>query len=174
MEEYIEKDKMIAVLSASIDQLVSLFFQQQEQSRQTESPVPITPHDQRADQTPTDASKHSEQSDVDIFADCDKLIQAEKSATTKDDGQTSFIPPKRPKRNRKLFKASEQAILEAEFQKSSQWSKELTKILSERLGVKRLKIYKWNYDRQKREAQAQLDSLCDLMDYATSTCSSLP
>ena len=32
-------------------------------------------------------------------------------------------------------------------------------MLSERLGVKRIKIYKWNYDRKKREEREQLAQL---------------
>ena len=83
------------------------------------------------------------------------------------------MPPKQPERRRRKFNASEQALLEAEFQKNSQWSCELKQTLSERLGVNRLKIYKWNYDRQQREAQSQLHSLCDLMDLGTTT-NSLP
>ena len=82
---------------------------------------------------------------------------------------TSYMPPKQPKRRRRLFNVSDQAILEAEFQKNAQWSVELTQILSERLGVKRLKIYKWNYDRHRREAKSHIDLLSDLMDHGTSS-----
>ena len=171
MEENFDKDEMIAVLTASIDQLMGLFFQE-DQSRLTESLSPVTPQDHGATQTPTESPKHSEQADGDFRADDDKLIPAKHTAKKKG-GRKSFKPPKQPERRRRKFNASEQALLEAEFQKNAQWSYELTQILSERLGVKRLKIYKWNYDRQQREAQLQLHSLCDLMDHGT-TLDSLP
>ena len=42
-------------------------------------------------------------------------------------------------------------ILEDEFQKSSHWSKQHLSYLSTKLGLSAIKLYKWNWDRLKKE-----------------------
>ena len=47
----------------------------------------------------------------------------------------------------------DKAVLESEFVLNPTWDYLLTKALSERLQINRIKIYKWHYDRVKRSAQ---------------------
>ena len=44
-------------------------------------------------------------------------------------------------------------LLEAEYQKQSDWNIAKTKELSTRLNLSRVKIYKWHYDRKRKEVQ---------------------
>lgn len=56
------------------------------------------------------------------------------------------------KKRRHRLTFEQQRILEAEFQKQPNWSRPgLLKKLSERLGLSKGKIYKWNWDRKKKE-----------------------
>ena len=53
-------------------------------------------------------------------------------------------------RRRRLSKI-EMNLLEAEYQKQSDWNIAKTKELSTRLNLSRVKIYKWHYDRKRKE-----------------------
>ena len=44
-------------------------------------------------------------------------------------------------------------ILEAEFQRNPNWNITRTRQLAETLGLKDIKIYKWNYDRRRKETR---------------------
>jgi len=56
------------------------------------------------------------------------------------------------KKRRQRLTYEQQVMLEREFQKGADWSKkgELGK-LAHRLGLTKSKIYKWNWDRKKKE-----------------------
>lgn len=61
----------------------------------------------------------------------------------------------RQKQRRLRLTADQIAILEAEFQKNANWtSKDMAK-LSTRLAVEKSKIYKWNWDRKRKELASQ-------------------
>ena len=48
--------------------------------------------------------------------------------------------------------AEQQQILELEYQKQQNWGTEKIKELANRLNLGRTKVYKWNWDRRKKEA----------------------
>ena len=58
--------------------------------------------------------------------------------------------PERVIRRRMRLKPDQVAVLEAEFQRDSSWRKEQTYALADRLKMKRLKVYKWGYERKKK------------------------
>ena len=53
--------------------------------------------------------------------------------------------------------SSHTELLETEFQYSANWSKSKISELAVRLSLKRAKVYKWLYDRRKRELAASND-----------------
>lgn len=60
------------------------------------------------------------------------------------------------KKHRQRLSYEQARILEQEFQKQSDWSKQgILKALSRRLGLPKSKIYKWNWDRKRKELQNQ-------------------
>ena len=61
----------------------------------------------------------------------------------------------------KKMLASKRELLEAEFNKNMNWSREKIVQLARRLDFSYVKVYKWHYDRKQRvraemEAQAKL------------------
>ena len=61
----------------------------------------------------------------------------------------------RTKQRRLRLTGDQIAILESEFQKNANWtSKDMVK-LSTRLAVEKSKIYKWNWDRKRKELASQ-------------------
>ena len=57
--------------------------------------------------------------------------------------------------SRKRMNPAEGQILEAEFALNANWSRQKVTELAKRLHLRRAKIYKWNYDRKKREPRLQ-------------------
>ena len=45
-------------------------------------------------------------------------------------------------------------MFKAEYEANPNWSNEMIAILSERVGVSRTKVYKWNWDRKKKDEAA--------------------
>jgi len=42
------------------------------------------------------------------------------------------------------------AYLESQFQRCPDWSTQLIGFMARRLGLKHIKVYKWNWDRKKK------------------------
>ena len=63
-----------------------------------------------------------------------------------------------PKRR---FTFREKSFLEHAFEADANWSDDRMHALASRLGVKKLKVYKWLFDRKKRAAREQ-ELLTDL------------
>ena len=42
-------------------------------------------------------------------------------------------------------------MLEQEYQRQPEWDTERTQAIATMLGMKRLKVYKWHYDRKKKD-----------------------
>ena len=56
------------------------------------------------------------------------------------------------RKRRQRLSLEQQLILENEFQKHTDWSKPgVLKDISKRLGLPRSKIYKWNWDRKRKD-----------------------
>ena len=55
---------------------------------------------------------------------------------------------------RQRLTADQHRMLEAEFQKDANWTIRKTRELSTKLALDRTKIYKWNYDRKRKQEQA--------------------
>ena len=55
------------------------------------------------------------------------------------------------KKKRRTKRPEETAILKAEFAKSAQWSSGQVKTLAKRLSWPVSRVYKWNWDKNKRE-----------------------
>ena len=61
------------------------------------------------------------------------------------------------KKRRQRLTHEQQVLLEQEFQKQADWSKPgHLKELSKRLGLPKSKIYKWNWDRKRKELNSQV------------------
>ena len=64
---------------------------------------------------------------------------------------TEYHREKVQKKKKRLILNDDQIqILEQNYQVNPNWSNETIVMLSERLGVTRTKIYKWNWDRKKK------------------------
>lgn len=48
-------------------------------------------------------------------------------------------------------------ILEAEFQKDPSWNLKQSKALAKQLNISQTKVYKWGYERKKKQSQDSLD-----------------
>ena len=56
---------------------------------------------------------------------------------------------------RQHLKEEVRDFLEAEFLKNPIWTKAYTKELGVRLGLDQVKVYKWNFDRNKKETRVR-------------------
>ena len=56
----------------------------------------------------------------------------------------------KPKNLHRRLTYKETSVLKAEFAKSHDWSAAKTTELANQLGLKRTKVYKWNWDKRKR------------------------
>ena len=46
-------------------------------------------------------------------------------------------------------------ILEIEYQKNQNWSREFTKLLAHKIGLSICQVYKWNWDQKKKDNSEQ-------------------
>ena len=58
-------------------------------------------------------------------------------------------------------------MLEAEFQKSPEWSTQRITQIAQRLGLKRSKVYKWNFDRRKKQHSKLNILACTELEHRT-------
>ena len=63
---------------------------------------------------------------------------------------------RRPNRRRHRLTRLEVAVLEVEYQREPRWDKRKTKELAQRYDLDRVKIYKWHYDRKKKDARLNI------------------
>ena len=68
------------------------------------------------------------------------------------------------KSNRRLLNASETAQLEAEYIKDRNWTRQTMHSFAHRLGISKAKVYKWHYDRKKKEEREDLLLLRDMKE----------
>ena len=67
-------------------------------------------------------------------------------------GKTKTIAAKKTKeiQRRKRMTKEQCEILEAEFQRNPNWTGAQIKEIAQRMQLKRVKIYKWSWDRKKK------------------------
>lgn len=59
------------------------------------------------------------------------------------------------KKSRKVLTLEKLEMLELQFQKNPVWNNELIEWIADRLTIPRSKVYKWNWDRKKKEVSRQ-------------------
>lgn len=60
-------------------------------------------------------------------------------------------------KDRHRLRNVEVRILEAEFQKDPSWTLKQSKALARQLNISQTKVYKWGYERKKKQSQDSLD-----------------
>ena len=93
------------------------------------------------------------------------LLQPSEDATTpvRVTAAETQSPSQKPKASnkgvirRQRLTAEQHRLLEAEFQKDPNWSIKKTRELSVNLDLDRTKIYKWNYDRKRKQEPAMAE-----------------
>ena len=60
-------------------------------------------------------------------------------------------PHARQFRNRQRLTKEQSELLEIEFQRDPNWTTVKIKVISDRLQIGRTKVYKWGWDRKKKE-----------------------
>ena len=92
-----------------------------------------------------------EESDEELDSGLGDCHRNEKSSLNLNTCIDEILEVKEKKWRRRRLSKSENEFLEKEYQKDPNWDVAKKKWLSAKLGLGRTKIYKWNYDRRKRD-----------------------
>ena len=70
-------------------------------------------------------------------------------------GEPRPAAQKKQKRRRRRMTKEQSQILESEFMRDHNWSTAKIKAIAERIQLGRVKVYKWSWDRKKKEENTQ-------------------
>ena len=90
-----------------------------------------------------------------IHAKANQIMNEHSSADPYKDKSSREEQAQDRKARRRRLNSDEIAVLKREYEQNQQWDTEQIRSLAKRMGISHTKVYKWGFDRRKKEARAR-------------------